>query len=127
MISFSRQGKVVWDQAVEIRNLVSFELDPKLVVMQYGNKTMACFQADGKIGSKLFNGSEVVGKMEYDPVEFPHPDDKLIRETRSRMVHWYGSYFLTSGYQEIKNILTSDNNKRLVFFLNKVEFALTDD
>lgn len=127
LISFNKKGTIICDQAVEIRNLVSFELTPKLSVMQYGQKTMACFQADGKIGSKLFKGSEVVGGMEYDAVDLPHPEDKLIGETRSLMVHWYGPYFLTSGYQEIKNILTSDNNKRLVFFLNKVEFGMDSE
>ena len=38
------------------------------------------------------------------------------------MAYWYNDYFLCFGYQEIKNIALGQNNKRKVFFINKMEF-----
>jgi hypothetical protein len=38
------------------------------------------------------------------------------------MAWWYDDYFLCSGYQEIRDISKGNNDKRLVFFCNKVRF-----
>jgi hypothetical protein len=51
-----------------------------------------------------------------------HPDDKLQSESKSRILSWYGNYFITSGYQEIKNIALESDNKRLVFYFSKIRF-----
>jgi hypothetical protein len=119
---FDQNGKLIWDNTMEIRNLVSFDLDQKVNVFNEGNSTVLCFLSDGKIASKIINRENVVEKLDYTPIEMNYPNDKLISETRSRMIHWYENYFLCYGYQEIKNISLENNNKRVVFYLNKIEF-----
>ena len=51
-----------------------------------------------------------------------NPDDKLLSETKGDLVQWYGNYFLSYGYQDIKNIVLETNNKRLVFYFSKLRF-----
>jgi hypothetical protein len=121
-VALNNQGRMQWDQVMEIRNLLSFELKPKMNILLKHDTLLMCYLGDGKIGSKLFLRDKLLGKLEYDPVELSHPEDKLISESRSYMAYWYNDYFLCFGYQEIKNIALGQNNKRKVFFINKMEF-----
>jgi hypothetical protein len=120
--AFDRNGKVLWDNTMEIRNLVSFELDPKVTIFPAGDDLVLSYLSDGKIASKIIHESNVVEKIDFSPVDLMYTNDKLLGESRSRMVRWYGNYFLCYGYQEIKNIALDKNNKRLVFYLNKIRF-----
>jgi len=120
--AFNKDGKLLWDNAMEIRNLVSFELDPKVTLFPWGDEIVLSYVSDGKIGAKIIRQNTVIEKLDFTPVDLLYSDDKLISETRSRMVYWYGNYFLCYGYQEIKNIALDKNNKRLVFYLNKIRF-----
>jgi hypothetical protein len=119
---FDGNGKVLWDNTLEIRNLVSFELDPKVTLFPSGDEQVLAYLSDGKIASKIIREGSVVEKLDFSPVDMMYSNDKLLAETRSRMVPWYGDYFLCYGYQEIKNIALDKNNKRLVFYLNKIRF-----
>jgi hypothetical protein len=78
--------------------------------------------SEGKIASKIIHNAEVIEKLDFSQVELQYPNDKLLSETKSRMVHWYNNFFLCYGYQEIKNVALERNNKRLVFYFNKIRF-----
>jgi len=119
---FDRDGKLLWDNQVEIRNLVSFELTPKVVTYLSGDDLVLCYVSDGKIGSKIIRDNEVVEKLDFTAIDMLNPEDKLLSETKSGMAHWYGNYFLSYGYQEIKNISLENNNKRLVFYFSKIRY-----
>lgn len=119
---FDSTGKLLWDNTLEIRNLLSYELNPKVSVFPSGENLVMCYLGDGKIGSKVIKGMETIEKLEFSPVELQYPDDRLVSETRNRMVPWYDHYFLCYGYQEIKNIALSDNNRRIVYYFSKVGF-----
>jgi len=119
---YDKDGKLLWDDAMEIRNLVSFELNPKVTLFPSGDDIVMCYLSDGKIGFKIIRQNTVVEKLDFVPVDLLYSDDKLIKESRSSMIQWYGNYFLCYGYQEIKNIALDKNNKRLVFYLNKIRF-----
>jgi len=120
--AYDFDGKLLWDNAMEIRNLVSFELDPKITLFPSGDEYVLSYLSDGKIGSKIIRENTVVEKLDFSPVDLLYSEDKLLAESRSRLVHWYSNYFLCYGYQEIKNIALEKNNKRLVFYLNKIRF-----
>ena len=68
------------------------------------------------------NTINLIEKLDFTPLELGYPNDKLLSETKSRMIPWYDNFFLCYGYQEIKNISLEHDNKRLVFFFNKVRF-----
>lgn len=119
---FDPEGKLLWDNNIEIRNLVSQELTPKTVSFSSGGDLVLCYVSDGKIGSKIIRGNNVVEKLDFAAIDLLYPDDKLLSEYKSTLVHWYGDYFISSGYQEIKNIALENNNKRLVFYFSKLRF-----
>jgi hypothetical protein len=63
-----------------------------------------------------------VEKTDYTDLDLSLPEDRLINETKSRMLHWYDNYFICYGYQEIKNLSYTGNATKLVFYCNKVRF-----
>ena len=119
---FNQDGKLLWDNNIELRNLVSPDLTPKVVTFPDGNDFVLCYLSDGKIGSKIIRENKVVEKLDFSPMDMLYPDDKLLSETKGNLVQWYGNYFLSYGYQEIKNIVLETNNKRLVFYFSKLRF-----
>ncbi len=119
---FNIDGKLTWDNALEIRNIVSHELSSKVVVFQSGDDHVLCYITDGKIGSKIITESKVVEKLDFAAIDLMFPGDKLISESKGRLVPWYANYFLSYGYHEIKNISLESNNKRLVFYFSKLRF-----
>lgn len=119
---FDKMGKLLWDNSIDIRNLVSFELNSKVNWFEQGNNIVMTYLSDGKIASKIIHNDEVVEKLDYSMVEMEYPNDKLLSETKSRMVPWYSNFYLCYGYQEIKNVALEKNNKRLIFYFNKIRF-----
>lgn len=119
---FNLEGKLIWDNTLEIINIISHELTSKVVLFQSGDDHVLCYISDGKIGSKIITENRVVEKLDFAAIDLMYPGDKLISESRGRLVPWYANYFLSSGYHEIKNISLESNNKRLVFYFSKLRF-----
>jgi hypothetical protein len=119
---FDQEGKLLWDNNIEIRNLVSLDLSPKVVNYPVGKDLVLCYLSDGKVGTKIIRESNVIEKLDFSSMEMLNPDDKLLSETKGTLIHWYGSYFLSYGYQDIKNVALETNNKRLVFYFSKLRF-----
>lgn len=122
LAGFSYDGQLKWDNVLEFRNLVSYDLNTKLCLFPAGENLVLCYLSDGRIGYKIIHAGEVVEKTDFIPVEMLHPGDKLLSESRSGMIAWYGPYFLCSGYQEIKNVSLDHNNRRMVFYFSKIRF-----
>jgi hypothetical protein len=121
--AYNTDGKLLWDNSIEIRNLVSFDLTPRVnIFFTKDDEAVLAYLSEGKIASKIIHENSVVEKLDYSPLEMIHPEDKMLTETRSGMTSWYDNYFLCWGYEEIKNIANSDNPKRLVFFFCKIAF-----
>lgn len=122
LASFNKDGKLLWDNTIEIRNLVTADLNQKICMIRDGEELILCYESDGKIGSRIIKRGEVTEKLDFANLDLMHPTDNLLSEARGRIVPWYRNYFLTYGYQEIKNIELDQNNRRLVFYFTKVRF-----
>ncbi|MCX6283159.1 MAG: hypothetical protein NTW31_02825 [Bacteroidetes bacterium] len=120
--AYDASGMLLWDNALEISELISPELNTKVVVRVMGDKLLLAYCAAGRIGSKIIHNDETTGKLEFSPLESRYPDDKLVSETKSGLQGWYDDFFLCYGFQEIKNVALESNNKRFVFYLTKVKF-----
>jgi len=119
--AFNSEGQLLWDNALEVRDLVSADLSPKVIERFQGDKILLAYNAGGKIGSKIIRNGETTGKLEFSMPELRYPDDKLVSETRSGLLPWYDNYFLCFGFQEIKNVALQSNNKRFVYYLTKIK------
>jgi len=120
--AFSPEGQYLWDNAMEIRDLVGSDPSPKLVARFQGDQMLLAYCAAGKIASKVIHNEKTTAKLEFNMLELKYPDDKLVSETKSGLIPWFDDYFLCYGFQEIKNVALENNNKRLVFFLTKIKF-----
>ncbi|MCX6247138.1 MAG: hypothetical protein NTW10_05345 [Bacteroidetes bacterium] len=120
---FDNTGSLKWDNTMEIRNLISTELTPKVNLYFASADTMVlCYSSEARIASKIIRMNDIVEKLDFSSLEQMNPEDKMISDTKNFMVPWYGPYFLCYGYQEIKNINSSENKKRLVYYFTKVKF-----
>lgn len=121
--AFDKSGNLKWDNSMEIRNLISPELTPKVNVYCSSSDTMVlCYSSEARIASKIIREDQVVEKLDFSAMDQLYSEDKVLTESRNYMVPWYGPFFLCSGYQEIKNINSTEDRKRLVFYFTKVRF-----
>jgi len=119
---FDKSGKLLWDNIMEIRNLLSIDLKTKVNVFPSQNNNVLAYLSEGKVASKIIHQGEVIEKIDFSPIESGLPNDKILTETKSRMIPWYKNFFICYGYQEIKNVSLDNNNKRWVFYFNKIRF-----
>ena len=122
LTAFDGEGKLVWDNAMSIRNIITFSMEPKVSVYFFRDEIVLAYLSEGRIASRIIKGPEIMEKTSYSELELMSPNEKLLGESNSMMVHWYDEFFLCYGYQEIRDISKSGNDKRLVFFCNKVRF-----
>lgn len=119
---FDQNGNKLWDNGMEIFNILSFDLK-KRVCMYFDKKDIVlAYNREGKVASKIINGPVVVEGVDYYPLETTYTNDKVMSDTKSNMVYWYGNYFISYGFQTIKNNSLTRNSKRVVFYLNKLSF-----
>lgn len=116
------QGNKLWDNGMEIFNLLTPDLRKQVCKYFDGDDMVLAYNRDGKINAKIINGPDVVEGVESFPIETTYVNDQIISDTKSNMEHWYGNYFVAYGFQTIRNNSLIDNNKRLVFYINKVGF-----
>lgn len=115
-------GNKLWDNGMEIFNILTFELKRRGNVYFTGDETVMAYNHNGKISSKIINGPEVIEGVESYPIETTFTNDKITEDTKSNMMHWYDNYFIAYGFQTIKNNSLVKNNKRTVFYINKLAF-----
>ncbi len=119
---YNKDGIKLWDNGMEIFNLITFDLSKRINVIFDRQDIILAYNFEGKIGAKIINGPEVVEGVEYYPIETLYGNDKIISDTKGNMKRWYGNNFLAWGFQTIRNNSLIDNNKRTVFYINKVVF-----
>ncbi|MGE5425394.1 MAG: hypothetical protein ACM3N9_08510 [Syntrophothermus sp.] len=121
VIGMNGSGDILWKNGIELVNLVSFNLEPKVNFSIASDSTMLLsYLSQGKVGYKVIDHDKVIEKLDFSSLEMLSAEDKLLNESKSNMIPWYDNNFLCYGYQEIKNINASENRKRIVFFLTKI-------
>lgn len=121
--AFSKEGNLLYDNGIKIRNITTFNLKNKLVPFFDQSDLILAYTSEGKIASEIYNPEgETIGQFGYSDIAMKYPKDKLMNTKNNQMTAWYGNYFLCYGYQEIRNNSISGNNKRSVFYVTKVIF-----
>lgn len=119
--AFNKNGELIWNNSFEIWNILSFNLNEKVKVLLDGDDIVMVYNNGESIASKVIRGNEVVEGKQYTKIETGIKNDKLIGDYNSGMEYWYGNYFISYGYQKIKN--TQQNKaKRTVFYFTKIAF-----
>ncbi len=118
---YDQQGNKLWDNGMEIFNILSFDLRKRVNVFFSGDETVLAYNRDGKISAKIIDGPKTIEGVDHYPLETTYVNDKVMSDTKSTMEHWYDNYFVAYGFQTIRNNSLS-NSKRTVFYINKVAF-----
>lgn len=119
---FTKDGIKLWDNGLEIFNILTFDLENRVNIYFAGDEIILAYNREGKIGAKIIKGAQIIEGLEYYPLESTYINDKIIGDSKSSMEFWYDNYFLAYGFQNIRNNTLVGNDKRVVFYLNKVSF-----
>lgn len=124
LISFDKEGNLIWNNHFPIGNILSYELDNHTSTYYLEDEIIVSMVKDGQIISQsfdYFNGDKI-GEMGKLNIAMTYANDKLKEENFSFVQHWYSNYFLISGVQKINNNRLRNDSQRIVFFLQKVAF-----
>lgn len=119
---FDQKGEKLWDNGVEIFDILTFNLINRVSVYFIEDDILMAYNREGKIGAKIINGPDVVEGLEHYPLESSYDADKIITDTKSNMEYWYNNYFIAYGFQTIRNNSLASKSKRVVFYINKVAY-----
>ena len=117
--AFDDNGDLLWDNIFEINNIISYSLDENVIVYYDGITQVMLYYLDGKIYSKVIKGNDILYRKEATEVSTVNNDEKVLLENYGKIYHWYGQYFLLTGFQIVLNKM---GEKRKVYFLLKLKF-----
>ena len=87
-----------------------------------GGNELALFYISGnQLYYKITGASENESTLQNITIESKYKGDKVMEDLGSKVIHWYGNYFICYGYQKIKNNRIAEG-KRTVFYFNKLAF-----
>lgn len=120
-VSFNEKGSIKWSSAMEIRDVFSKYIYPRMNLVIDGDNDVLSYSTKGKILSKVVNGPE--SKTGYDQMSIlpENARDEIMDDYNNGLSFWYGNYFIAFGYQQIRNNFSAEN-KRTVFYVNKLAF-----
>lgn len=123
-LGIAKNGKLLWDNSFEVKNVKSFTLEQYVHSIQGKNLNLV-YAFDGKLYSKIIRGKDVVAGKSEKEMDGLWADDKIRRDSQAttQVEYWYGPYLLTFGTQKIRNqkTLNVDLNRR-VFYISKVTY-----
>ena len=119
--AFSPDGQLIWDDGIEIRNIMTFQLVKYME--SYSSQTELAFfySSENHLYYKMAGSPESDDPLQNISIESKYKGDKLMEDLGSKMIHWYQNYFICFGYQKIKNNRIS-GGKRTIFYFNKLAF-----
>ena len=123
-IGIAKDGKLLWDNSFEIKNVKSYTLD-QYVHLIHGNNLNLLYSFDNKLYFKSIQGLEVVENKTEDLMKGLYENDQVKKNSTQNhhLDYWYDDYLLSYGVQELQNRSTPNVAlNRKVFFVNKITF-----
>jgi len=120
--SFDSSGRMEWNNGMEMRDILTSFLNRKMNFYFDGdNEIILFYNANSKIAFKTINKEKVLEGTALTPIAPKRLTDQPVSEYLGSIEYWYGNYFLAVGYETLRNNAL-DENKRNVFYLNKMAF-----
>lgn len=124
---FDKNGEKLWDNTFEIWDILTFNLKERVKVLIEGDQTVLAYSYGGSIKSKVISGNQIVDGKQSTTIQTNYDSDKVKADWGSDMEFWYDNFFITWGYQRIKNKEDSKKKdvkkRRTVFYFNKIAFS----
>ena len=119
--AFSPDGEIIWDDGIEIRDVLTFNLARYMESYVSGGELAFFYSSQKRLYYKISGGPDSDNTLQNISIESTYKGDKVTEDLGSKMVHWYNNYFICYGYQKIKNNRVS-GGKRTIFYFNKLAF-----
>ena len=119
---FDRQGNMLWDNCLPIKELLSPDLTEMVQLSQQGDRMVLAYPNDGEINTEVIQGSTVLKETETFKLKTAADDENVTFSAQDNLMAWYDRHFLACGFQKIapsKNY----TNQREVFYLNKLTYS----
>jgi len=125
--AFDTDGEKLWDQSFQIFDILSFNLNEKIRVFydKDSKDITLIYSYNGRLKSKIINQGDEISEKVSEKIETNYKEDKVKDSYSSDMEYWYDNYFISWGYQKIKNKNQKKKGKkknRTVFYFNKIEY-----
>ena len=120
-VAFNDKGAINWSTAMEIRDVFSKYIFPRMNLVLDGKNAVISYSTKGKIMSKVVNGPDARTGLDQMVILPDKARDEVVDDYNNSLSFWYGNYFIAYGYQQIRNNFSSEN-KRTVFYVNKLAF-----
>ena len=120
-VAFNDKGAIKWSTAMEIRDVFSKYIFPRMNLVLDGENAVLSYSTKGKIMSKVVNGPDSRTGLDQMSILPDKARDEVVDDYNNSLSFWYGNYFIAYGYQQIRNNFSSEN-KRTVFYVNKLAF-----
>lgn len=119
---FDSTGAIRWNNDLELRNILSQNLKPRVIAWEDSDGLVLSYTNDGKIASKLIDGGTSIDNISYTDIATLSPRDRVYSDSNSSLEFWYNNYFLVYGYQNLRNSYQNDRNNKNIFYINKIAF-----
>ena len=123
--AFDKNGELLWDNAFEIMNILSFNLKERVKVLRNSedDDVVLVYNYGGYLHSKVIYGSKVVEGKQSTKIQTKNKKDKVKSSSNSDMEYWYDNYFITWGNQVIKDKGKKLGKKRRqIFYFTKIAY-----
>jgi hypothetical protein len=118
---FDSSGNMVWNNGMEMRDILTRYLNRKLNCLFENDETVLFYNANNKVAFKTIKGNTIVDNTSYTALAPKRGTDQPMDEYLGTIEHWYGDYYIATGYQTIRNNYL-ESNKRNVFYISKMAF-----
>jgi hypothetical protein len=116
---FDKTGKILWDNALVMDNLVSEDLVEQVQVSRLNDKWLLAYLKKGKINLQQLKESEHVGEKETFEIK---TGEKAKPDEEANVAAWYDQNFVVWGTRKIET-KRSDDPLKEVFYLRKLGYA----
>lgn len=119
---FDRNGKLIWDNCLPIKELSSPRLVEMVQVAQQRDTLILAYPQEGEIYTEVIRGDSVLKTPDPYKLQAKSPDEKILSSSDETLSAWYGPHFLASGFQTIRAAKNSPDLPREVFYLDKLTY-----
>ena len=122
LAGFSGDGKMLWNNDFPLQNILSYRIENKALVYPDSALITVAYVSGGKIITQDLYRDKKLDTRETVSIASRFSRDRPVGAGESKIIHWYGHYFLVYGYQQLKNRALQNQPLRTVFYVNKVTF-----
>ncbi|MEZ0538596.1 hypothetical protein [Fibrella arboris] len=117
---FDRQGNLLWDNCLPIDDLTDDNPIQKVEVAALGEHLLMAYEQDSEVSTAVIGRDSMRVTDEALKIMAGSEREKVQAAADERLIAWYGSYFLATGYQKLVPERGFSSESRELFYVNKL-------